>query len=247
MNLCTDSMLFELIDTEKILSVTHLSQDPNISFFHAEAEKLHSNQGSVDEIIPLHPDLVVTDQATNHSARRLLKNLSIRVMTFPHANNLGDYRSNLRRLAGVLNVAPRAEEIIRQIENSVPRQIETPSIRVLVYQPNGFAPGPLSLMGDIIARAGYINASHELGFTYGGFITLESLLMLAPAILIFSERQTSLPSLSETALSHPALSYFAYEDNQHYRSSRISVPENLWTCAGQFNQEAIKILRGIQR
>ena len=56
MNLCTDSMLFELIDTEKILSVTHLSQDPNISFFHAEAEKLHSNQGSVDEIIPLHPN-----------------------------------------------------------------------------------------------------------------------------------------------------------------------------------------------
>lgn len=240
-------MLFELVDATRILSVTHLSRDPNLSVFHKEAKKIHANQGNVDQIISLNPQLVITDAETDHLAKRLLKTFGIRVLVFPHANNLEDYFSNLRGLAVSLNVAPRAEEIIWQIEHDLPRPFGDQPVRALIYQPNGFAPGPSSLMGDIVDRAGYFNAARELGFIYGGFISLESLLLLDPDILIFSERQNALPSLSETALSHPALKYFGHEYDDNDQRFRVSVPENLWTCAGQFNQKAIEILRYIQK
>ena len=247
MNLCTDSMLFELVSADRIVSVTYLSRDPNLSFFHAQAAKLHTSRGHVEEIISFDPELVVTDSTTLPFARRLLENLGIRVMTFEHANNSYEYRTNLRRLAAAVGAAERANAIIEQIESDHATPIESTPVRALLYQPNGFAPGTATLMSDIMTRAGYANVAGELGFEFGGFIALESILTLAPAAVIFSARESVQPSLAEAQLSHPALRRYLYEAPDAVRPVHVSVPEHLWTCAGSFNQRAIDLLRRARR
>jgi iron complex transport system substrate-binding protein len=116
-----------------------------------------------------------------------------------------------------------------------------PSLSTLVYQPNGYTPGTASLMHEILAYAGLRNLAADFGFDYGAYLSLESLLLSKPAMIVFSERQAQRPSLAETQLDQPALrKLFA---RQSPPTRRATVPENLWTCAGAFNREAIALLR----
>ena len=247
MNLCTDSMLFELVSLDRIASVTHLSLDPNLSYFHVQAAQLKINRGHVEEIVSLNPELVVTGSTTRLFARRLLKNLGVRVLTLEHANTLDDYRTNLRRLAAVVGRSARAEAVIEQTKRtSLPQTGATP-VRALLYQPNGFTPGTETLMSDIMTRAGYANVAGELGFKFGGFLPLEAILTLAPDAVIFSARKSAQPSLAEAQLAHPALRHFMFEAPAHMRPIHVSIPENLWTCAGSFNLRAIELLRSARR
>ncbi len=240
-------MLFELVSMDRIASVTYLSRDPNLSFFYAQAAQLPTNRGHVEEIIVLAPDLVVADSTTLPFARRLLENLGVRVMTFEHANNLDEYRMNLRRLAAAVGATVRANAIIDRMKSARATPIESTPVRALLYQPNGFAPGTATLMSEIMARAGYFNLAGELGFEFGGFIALESILTLAPDAVIFSARESAQPSLAEAQLSHPALRRYLFEAPNTERPVHVSVPENLWTCAGSFNQRAIDLLRSARR
>lgn len=244
LNLCTDSLLFELLDDAQIASVTWLSRDTNLSYFHARAAHLPANHGAVEEIIALAPSLVVSGDNTDALAAQLLTKLGIDVLSLPTANRLDEYRANLRRLAHRLRVEARAERLLAELDAALPAPPQPP-LRTLIYQPNGFTPGPASLMHEILGYAGLSNLAGEIGFDYGGYISLESLLLAKPAVIVFSARTARLPSLAETQLEQPALAHLFARAVAPVR--RVSVPENLWTCAGTFNREAIALLRAARQ
>ncbi len=229
-----------MLDDARIVSVTALSLDANLSHFHARAAGLKVNHGAVEEIVALAPDLVVTGDNTDALAAHLLSRLGIKVLSFPSANRLADYRLNLRRLAHELGLDARAEQLLAQLDGGLgapPR----PLLRTLVYQPNGYTPGADSLMHEILGYAGMHSIAADLGFEYGGYLSLESLLLTKPDMIVFSERQARRPSLAETQLDQPALRKLFARHSPPTR--RAAVPENLWTCAGAFNREAIALLR----
>lgn len=237
MNLCTDSMLFELLEPERIVSVTWLSRDPNLSVYAAEARARHANRGHVEEVMALAPDLVVTDRSTLPLARRLLSSLGVTVLALAHANTFAEYRENLVTLADATGTRVRAERLLADWPaHPVRPGPEAP--RALVYQPNGFAPGTATLMHAVLNAAGYRNAARELGLGFGSFVALESLLVLAPDTVVFSVREAAGPSLAERQLEHPALSGFLGRGDVH----QARVPERLWTCAGRHNLEAVALL-----
>ena len=244
LNLCTDSLLFELLDDTRIVSVTALSRDANLSYFHARAAHLTINHGAVEEIVALAPDLVVTSDNTTALATHLLTRLGITVLSLPSANHLTDYRANLRRLAQVLEVEARATQVLTQLDGTLSAAPQS-RLRTLVYQPNGFTPGPHSLMDEMLDHAGLNNLAAELGLGNGGYLSLESLLLSKPEMIVFSARQTARPSLAETQLDQPALRHLFARHGAPTR--RAAVPENLWTCAGAFNREAIALLREARR
>ena len=222
------------------MSVTALSRDANLSHFHARAASRPINHGAVEEIVALAPDLVVTGDNTNALATHLLRRLGIKILSFASANRLADYRLNLRRLAHELNENARAEQLLAQLDTALGAPPQ-PLLRTLVYQPNGYTPGTDSLMHEILGQAGLRSVAADLGFEYGGYVSLEGLLLTTPDMIVFSERQAQRPSLAETQLDQPALrKLFA---RQSPPTRRTAVPENLWTCAGAFNRQAIIMLR----
>ncbi len=240
LNLCTDSLLFELLDNRHIVSVTALSRDANLSYFHQRAAALPVNHGAVEEIVALAPDLVLSGDNSDGLAAHLLKQLGIPVLNFPTANRLADYRVNLRRLGHALDVEARAELLIAQLDSALTPPPQPP-VRTLVYQPNGYTPGATSLMHELLGYAGLDNLAPELGFTYGGYVSLETLLYKQPQMIVFSARQIARPSLAEAQLDQPALRRLFARTTAPVR--RASVPEHLWTCAGAFNREAVALLR----
>lgn len=241
MNLCTDSMLFELLEPGRIASVTWLSRDPNLSVYAAVAAALPVNHGHVEEILPLEPDLVVTDRSTLPLARRLLASLGVAVLSLGHANTFAEYRTNLLELADATGTRTRAERLLADWP-ARPAAPGPAAPRALVYQPNGFAPGTATLMHAVLTAAGYRNAAGELGLGFGRFVALESLLVLAPDTIVFSTREAAGPSLAERQLEHPALSGFLERGG----ARRAHVPERLWTCAGRHNLEAVALLAGLR-
>lgn len=241
LNLCTDSLLFELLDDTRIVSVTALSRDANLSYFHARAAHLTVNHGAVEEVVALSPDLVVTSDNTTGLATHLLKRLGMPVLNLPGANRLTDYRANLRRLAQVLDVAPRAEQLLAQLDDALRGAPPQPRLRALIYQPNGFTPGSDSLMHELLDYAGLDNLATDIGLSHGGYLSLESVLLSKPAMIVFSARHTARPSLAEMQLDQPALRHLFVQRETPVR--RAVVPENRWACAGVFNRHALAALR----
>lgn len=241
MNLCTDSLVLELLEPERVASVTWLSRDPNLSAYAEVARTLPANRGHVEEIVALSPDLVVTDAGTLPLARRLLASLGVPVLALPHANDFATYRDNLTKLAAATGTQARARRLLADWPD-----VETPppahAPRALVYQPNGFAPGTATLMHAVLTAAGYRNAADELGLAFGGFVRLENLLALGPDTVVFSARQADAPSLAERQLEHPALRRFLDPALHADAPSRVHVPERLWTCAGRHTLEAVALL-----
>lgn len=238
LNLCTDSMLFELVDDARIASVTTLSRDPGLSPFHRRAAGLPVNHGAAEELLAVAPDLVLSGSGGTRLAERLLGALGVPVLSFDHADSLEAYAANLRRLAAALGVTPRAERLLAALAAKLARLAPPPgpAPRAVVYQPNGYVPGAQTLMHDLVSRAGYADLATELGLGFGGFVALESLVAAHPEVLIVSVRDTRAPSLAEQLLDHPALRASTAA------ARRVEVAENLWTCASAFSADAVATL-----
>ena len=241
MNLCTDSMLFELARPEQVISVTTLSRDPDVSYFAARSRDVHVNRGLAEEVIELQPDLVLTGVHTASGANDLLRRLGFNVLSFEPALDLDTFRASFRRLAAAIGASVRAERLLatmdRRIELSRQR---TPTARptAIIYRPNGFSPGFRSLAHDMLVAAGFRNLAQDFGIEYGGFVPLERLVVAAPDFVLLDANPTDSPALADAILIHPAL--LKQRDRKHLR--RIEIAEKYWTCGGTFIAEAIEHL-----
>ena len=241
MNLCTDSMLFELARPEQVVSVTTLSRDPDVSYFADRSRDVHVNRGLAEEVIELRPDLVLTGVHTASGANDLLRRLGFNVLAFEPALDLDTFRASFRRLAAAIGAGARAERLLatmdRRIELSRART-PTPRPTAIIYRPNGFSPGFRSLAHDMLVAAGFRNLAQDFDIEYGGFVPLEKLVVAAPDFVLLDANPTHAPALADAILIHPAL--LKQRDRKHLR--RIEIAEKYWTCGGTFIAEAIEHL-----
>ncbi len=241
MNLCTDSMLFELARPEQIISVTTLSRDPDVSYFAARSRDVHVNRGLAEEVIELQPDLVLAGVHTASGANDLLRRLGFNVLSFEPALDLDTFRASFRRLAAAIGAGVRAERLLatmdRRIELSRQRA-PTSRPTAIIYRPNGFSPGFRSLAHDMLVAAGFRNLAQDFGIEYGGFVPLERLIVAAPDFVLLDANPIHSPALADAILIHPAL--LQQRDGKHLR--RIEIAEKYWTCGGTFIAEAIEQL-----
>jgi len=245
LNLCTDSMLFELAEPEQIISVTALSRDEDLSYFADQAQHVPINRGLAEEIISLDPDLVLAGRYTATVTNALLSRLGYRVVTFEPALSLADFRLAFLRLAEIIGKRDKAIRLLAAMDNDLQRVIprSRPSRpRAIIYRPNGFSPGMRSLANDMLNAAGIVNLAEDFGMEYGGFIPLEQLVVAAPDIVLLGGRAQRYPALAELILAHPAIGKGGGTDTGRWNPERVDIAEKYWTCGGTFVVEAIKRL-----
>ena len=83
LNLCADELLLRLADREDVASITFLGADERFSSVAALAEGLHVNHGKAEEVLPLHPDLVLAEPYSARSTTQLLRRAGISVLDLP--------------------------------------------------------------------------------------------------------------------------------------------------------------------
>jgi len=236
-NLCADRLVLQLADRENVVSVSHFAADPTASTVADLASGIPVNLGNAEDIVALHPDIVVMGAFNSHLAATMLRALGIRVHILPTAESIKAARAAIRDLALDLGVPERGERMIADMDvrlNALPHRARP--VRAAVYQAGGWSAGRGTMADDLFARIGFTNLADEAGIVGFGALPLETLEASSPELIVFENMgDDGPPSVAADLLRHPALSRGI---------RRVSVPMRLWACPDPALVDAAALIAG---
>lgn len=240
LNLCTDQVLLMLVKPERVVSVTNLAAERAYSYTWREAARLHHNTGLAEQVIPLHPDLILASPYSPGSAVKLLRDLKfpVKVVAVPHS--LNQVEAFVRRLGELVGEPQRAQHIIETMRQKIARARRLRSHRrwetALIYAPNGHTAGAHTLKNDILQAAGFRNLAAQLGIDHYGNLSVEQVLYAHPDLVIIDDSTRNQNSLAQRYTRNPALKQAL--GKRHL----VSIKTNRWLCAGPMAADAILTL-----
>jgi iron complex transport system substrate-binding protein len=229
LNSCLDAMLVHLADRSQIAALSHYAREPHGSTVAAQAQTLPFTWESAEEVIGLRPDLVLASQHSALATRNALKRLHVPVQRFKVPKSVDESLGQVRELAGLIGHADRGEALVARIEAAIASATPAPAARrlsALIYQPNGFAAGPGTLVDEVMTRAGFDNVARRYGLKTWGNVGLERLLANPPQVLLVGEPAPGARSWADRVMTHPALKSIAG------RMQQVRLPEKLLYCGG---------------
>jgi iron complex transport system substrate-binding protein len=228
LNLCSDELLLQLADRDTVASVSFLATDPSLSSVADLAAGLPANRGRLEEIVALHPDLVLAHRYAGRSTTEALRRLGYRVVEIDSPQDLDAVRQQILDVADALDVPQRGRAMVASFDArlaALPPVVE-PRPTAAIYQPNGYAFGRDSLADRILALAGFANLAAQDGVRGYARLSLEQLVAHPPDRLVLEGDDFDRRSMAQQFLSHPALR------DRFPPQARIVVPRRLWLCAG---------------
>ena len=237
-NQCTDELLLALADSAQIASVTHFVQDAAVSWDATAAKAFPANQGLAEEVLAYAPDLVLAGDFSSRQTIALLRYLGLEVAEVAHPRSLAQVLQNIRRVAGLVGHAARGERLAAELVAALgePRQVH---LSAAVYQPNGYTTGGDSLLGEMLALAGFANAAQQRGLREYAKYPLELLVWDTPDVLVLDPQWTESPSLAHEVLRHPVL-------RTVFRSAQVTtIAPQAVACGNQHIAAAVKQLHRV--
>jgi len=237
-NVCADQLALALVDRARILSVSRMATEPEISNLANEALGLRINNARAEEIVELKPDLILGDIYTGRGANRLAQTIGVPVHIVGIAASLADVRNVIRDVAAALGEPERGEQLIAQMDAKITntQSPTTNPITALVYEPNGLTSGAGTLTNDILAAAGLTNLAPKLTGQAYATVALETVVAAAPQLLILDDSYGATASRAQSILRHPA--FRALEG----KTVLYKIPSRLWLCPGPWVGEAVERL-----
>jgi len=210
-NLCADQLLLELADPPQLASLSRLAHDAAASHHRERALAIPINDAQAEPVLALAPDAVIAGEYSSHYTVKLLEASGLTVHRLPIANSVDEVLDNLVTVGDWIGQPLRARQRVAALRqrlaavSEAPLSDDAPAPLAAVYDPNGYTVGPGSLRGDLLRRAGYRNVAEEAGIDGYGRLSLESLLMRAPDVLIDSPFSPGTWSRAQALSLHPAL------------------------------------------
>ncbi|MBO9475698.1 ABC transporter substrate-binding protein [Shimia sp. R10_1] len=238
MNLCTDQLAMMLAAPGQLLSVSYLALDSRSSAMVEEARAYEINHGRAEEIYLLEPDLVIAGAYTTRATVDMLRRLDVPVAVIQPARALDDVVARILKMGTLLGHEDSAEAMAAQFigDLSALTEANEEGPRAALYSANGWTSGDKSLAGQILRAAGLRNVATEKGFSQGGILPLEVLVMAAPDMVINSGDYPG-HSRAEDVLRHPVL------DVYRAPGMRSDMRDRDWVCGTPYVLRAIKRLR----
>ena len=238
LNLCVDQYLLALADRSQIAALTQLATDPGMSAMADLARGLPQTSGSAEEVIALHPDLIVGGTFSLRATRELLERVGYRTVALSPDESFASIRETARRLATLVGHPKRGERLVAALDDALAaapsREEAAPS--ALYYQRRGFASGSRSLVSEIMAAAGLRNLATDLGIEQTARVDLEKIVAMRPAYLVVDSLDPKVEDQGSYMLRHPALLHVVP------RSRQLVLPRPLVTCGGPMTAEAVRRL-----
>lgn len=244
LNLCTDLLLLELVPRSQIASLTYWAADPDLSYLADSVGDIPLNRSLAEEIVPLKPDLVLAGQFSDTQLVSLLQQMDIRVEVVDVPLTLEGMREHFLSVGELVGASQRAADMADRIDArlaAVAAQTATEKPLAAVYGPQGVSPGSDTLLNDLMNLAGFRNLAAELGIVSYGTLSLESLVMAEPDVLVIDNLSSNRDSVAHQALRHPALKA------QFDAAQVMEMPSWLTACVGPPVAEAAERLLAQRR
>src|SRR5215510_6279758 len=99
LDLCTDQLLIELAQRDRIAAVTHLAADPAVSAIPEKARGIPITHGAAEDVLRYDPDLILAGPFGVAASVDLLRRLGRRVVIVPLPQDLGGVRIAVQAVA----------------------------------------------------------------------------------------------------------------------------------------------------
>jgi iron complex transport system substrate-binding protein len=239
-NLCSDQLVLSVADPEQIRSVSWLAADPEESMLADEARRYPLNYGSAEEILRFAPDVVIAGIYTSAFTRQLLRDLGYRVVDLAPENSVADIEENLRIVGSALQRADRAESLIDEMRATVTALAaarRSEPVTAVAIRPGGFTVGAETLADELMRLAGLRNVAAENGLDRWGSLSMETMLLSSPSLLIYTGYRRNERSLANLVLEHPALARLART------TATATVAAKYWSCGLPESLHSVELLK----
>jgi iron complex transport system substrate-binding protein len=236
LNLCADELVLRLVPAHRIQAVSFLARDPDLSSVTRQAAKVRAIHGSVEDILPLSPDLVIIGRWSTPATRRFLRAKRAPLLEVDTPQSIDAALALTRNVAHALGEAAKGEALVREMEAArlAPRQ--GPPLLVAVFGPNGYSAGTDGLATDVVRAAGLRNLGGEIGLDPAGRLSLEAIVWHRPDVVLVSDRPKSGRSRADQIVQHPALA----------RATRtVTLTDASWSCPGPQLAMALRRLKAL--
>ena len=229
LNLCTDEYLLLLAKPQEIASVSFLSQDAQESPLWKLGRRHHANQGSLEQVLARKPNVVLTMGGGGRATSLIARRLGMGTVDLRPVNSIGDVAWNFRAVAAALGDAERARPWLLRLSKL---QATSPNRTEVALWIGG---GGLSF-GNASAGAQWMRlAGLKQRPLTGDRVSLETLLVRPPAVLVQSNYRPNQTSRGAEWLNHPIVG--------NARSKRVYADGRAWTCMGPLLIGEIERLR----
>ena len=194
LTLATDEMLAELVPTERIVAVTYLADDPEISNVAGRYPRrtLRLRDTDLEQIVALAPDLVCVAPYNTADALRLLERSGLSLYRNEASRSIDEIEAGVRWLGERVGEPERARELVGRMRDRRRRLAER--LRDLPHRPRvlfwsaGFTAGRGTTIDDIIREGGGVNVAAELGLDGAAEIAPERVVAADPEVVLLSRR-----------------------------------------------------------
>jgi iron complex transport system substrate-binding protein len=208
LNPCSDAVLAEVARPGQLLAISHYSRDPASSSMDLDkAARYRAVSGSAEEVLALHPDVVVADPFLAPATRTALVQQGIRVVSLPIARSVDESRAQVRELARLAGNDAAGRALDRRIDRALAQAAPAPGsvpVTAIVWQGGGIVPGNDTLIADLLSRTGFMLASAAQGMGQADYLPLEMLLVDPPSVLLVAGEARS---QENRMLAHSALDW----------------------------------------
>lgn len=238
LKVCTDELLMDLVPPSRIASVTFLSRAPASLEIWPQAAAIPVNHNTAEEVLAIHPDLILTDEFTPPALRALLAKSGARMLEVPAADSFDDIRKVTRQVALAVGEQARGEALIARIDAGLRALAAHRPVRALTvaeWGGGGFVTGTGGLFNAQLEAAG----AHNVERGSFGFYDVEALIAAHPDVLVYGDG-TGAASLRNDQNFHPALMKL-------YGNRRIAYPALYGCGVPQSVNAALALQKGLNK
>lgn len=230
LDLCADEYLLLLARPSEVASVSRLSHDPADSPLWRSARRFPAHGGGLEQVLGKRPTLLLATGGGGRGTAAIAGKANIRVLTLPHARDIGDVERAMVKFAQALGDPARATGWRRRLARLRAKPVR--QREAIFLGGGGLSVGAGSLAAQWMALGGF----RQRGLP-GGRATLELLATRPPAVLLRSTYRAGQVSLGQRWLDHPLA--------RRSPAQAIATDGRPWTCAGPLMLDEIERLRGL--
>ena len=228
LNLCTDEYLLLLADPTQVASVSRLSQDPADSSLWRMARRYSSNRGSLEGALKDRPTLLLTMGGGGRASGLIARRMGLKTLDLSFPSTIDEVASNMASVASALGDPSRARHWHRRLKMLRAQPLRPVDSVFVAAGGDSIAAG--SLGAQWMALAGFRQRPLP-----AARLSLETLAVRPPQILIRSSYRRSERSLAQTRLDHPLV--------RKAKSRTVWTDGRPWTCLGPLMVGEIERLR----
>jgi len=206
----------------------------------ALARRLRATGGTVEEVIALDPEVVVSGTFIGAATRHALERAGIRVELLPIPATVEESEAQVRALARLAGNRAGGEAMIGKIEQALAAGSPPPGeqpVEALVWQSGGIVPGANTLIADLLGRTGFVSYSARRGMRQADFLPLENVLAQPPALILAAG---DAHGEEDRMLAHPVLGGLT-------NTRREKLDASLLYCGGPTIVRAARRLAEVRR